>query len=309
MGDPRAIFGMFTEANRIQAQAVAGAIQFGAMPQPLNASDFPPHPVLSSLPPQLIVSDLPHSIVNSIQNPIPQVLGRAPRTQSHQSSIPPRQGIPVRSAGPVENPAVIRNIAGYLQRHRNATVRSCYAPAKAPYREAANKVFTVRTVNDSGTERFCVANMHVGDEPVVAAQIYHDVPRGLAPSELRALPRSTFTASMDAEECIVCFADFEVGENITISQCGHRAHSEPCASQWFAQSTLCPTCREPCGRSVNEVASNRNVPQRPVRSIANSGFMPAASISAEDMRDLNSRISFVGGNPQRISSPRMPPLE
>lgn len=160
---------------------------------------------------------------------------------------------PMRSMGPAENPAIIRNSAEFLQRHRNANIRTCFNATKPAQREGANKVFYVRTVNDTGREGSCSASMHVGEpEPIVEEPSpYQDVPRGLAPSALAAMPHIAFTASMDETQCPICFCDIEIGENIVITQCTHKIHADGCASQWFNQSTLCPQCRNDCGPSVN----------------------------------------------------------
>jgi hypothetical protein len=168
--------------------------------------------------------------------------------------------VAMRSAGPADNPAVIRNSAEFLQRHRNANIRMCFTASKPAHREGANKVFHVRTVNDTGREGSCSANMHVGEpEPIVEEpSLYQDVPRGLAPSALAAMPRIAFTASMDAAQCPICFCDLEVGDNVVITECAHKIHADGCATQWFDQSVQCPQCRNNCGPSINAARSVQN---------------------------------------------------
>lgn len=193
-----------------------------------------------------------------------------PNNVQVRQAIPVQQRypIPVQSAGPAENLAIIRNTAEYLQRHRNATIRSCYHPTKKPLIERSTKTLYVRTVKDSGREGTTSVVMNIACDPIAPEpSMFQDVPRSLAPSQLRLLPIGVFSASMAAEECVVCFSDYEVGDNIIITPCGHRVHTA-CATQWFEQSTSCPTCREPCGLSQHSLQST---PSPPVRSNASVG--------------------------------------
>ena len=43
-------------------------------------------------------------------------------------------------------------------------------------------------------------------------------------------------------ECVVCYEDYEVGQEIAKLKCGHQMHKS-CAKDWLAQSPTCPFCR------------------------------------------------------------------
>eukprot|EP00484_Ammonia_sp_Unknown_P021780 CAMPEP_0197028060 /NCGR_PEP_ID=MMETSP1384-20130603/7857_1 /TAXON_ID=29189 /ORGANISM="Ammonia sp." /LENGTH=403 /DNA_ID=CAMNT_0042457003 /DNA_START=25 /DNA_END=1236 /DNA_ORIENTATION=+ len=43
-------------------------------------------------------------------------------------------------------------------------------------------------------------------------------------------------------ECIVCYEDYEVGQEIAKLKCNHHLHKK-CAKDWLAQNPTCPVCR------------------------------------------------------------------
>jgi hypothetical protein len=161
---------------------------------------------------------------------------------------------PVRSAEPLNNPAIISNLGGFLQRHRNENIRKCWKAAPPMRRDGLNKIFTVRKVNNTGRESFCTATLATDDAELNIPEVQRDVPRGLAASALASFTRETLQEGAVSSECSICMCDIEVGEKYVITpRCSHKIHDSPCASQWFTQSTQCPSCRENCGPSVNQV--------------------------------------------------------
>lgn len=75
--------------------------------------------------------------------------------------------------------------------------------------------------------------------------------RGLDPAVLRALPVVVAAASSSSssggvgggDDCAVCLAEFEQGEEArALPRCGHRFHVE-CIDAWFRGNSTCPLCR------------------------------------------------------------------
>uniref|UniRef100_A0ACD5YSF5 Uncharacterized protein n=2 Tax=Avena sativa TaxID=4498 RepID=A0ACD5YSF5_AVESA len=86
--------------------------------------------------------------------------------------------------------------------------------------------------------------------------------KGVKKEVLRALPTVTYVVSeagAEADECAICLAEFEDGQNMRVlPQCGHAFHA-PCVDAWLRSHSSCPSCRrvlvaaelprgEPCGR-------------------------------------------------------------
>lgn len=47
----------------------------------------------------------------------------------------------------------------------------------------------------------------------------------------------------NAIECSICYVDFEKGEELYLTTCGHLFHKN-CLRPWLQINTVCPNCRE-----------------------------------------------------------------
>jgi hypothetical protein len=164
--------------------------------------------------------------------------------------------------------STITNPSNFLERHRNATVRSCYAPVDAPVDAGADRIYRIRQVRDSGIETIATStrrgvNPQSAPQPVVNGGILNSVvPRHLAPSVYRAFPRATFEASAGSVACCSCLLDFDEGDIVVTTPCMHRLH-EDCGDGWFlSESHTCPQCRASCGITVNEEAAGEQAAAR-----------------------------------------------
>lgn len=93
--------------------------------------------------------------------------------------------------------------------------------------------------------------------------------RGLNKRALNSLPRLAFSAASASEnkleDCAICLAGFEEGEEIRVlPHCGHGYHVI-CIDAWLASHSTCPSCRRilvmspttecwECGRSSGGAA-------------------------------------------------------
>uniref|UniRef100_A0A7N0TXS5 RING-type domain-containing protein n=1 Tax=Kalanchoe fedtschenkoi TaxID=63787 RepID=A0A7N0TXS5_KALFE len=57
-----------------------------------------------------------------------------------------------------------------------------------------------------------------------------------------ALETVEFEGDEDRSSCAICLEDFEEGEAVEKSGCGHFFHEE-CIERWLARATPCPICR------------------------------------------------------------------
>lgn len=80
----------------------------------------------------------------------------------------------------------------------------------------------------------------------------HPANRGLNERALNSLPKLTFTPAASAsdqhklEDCAICLAEFEEGEEIRVlPHCGHGYHVI-CIDAWLASHSTCPSCRQMC---------------------------------------------------------------
>jgi hypothetical protein len=86
--------------------------------------------------------------------------------------------------------------------------------------------------------------------------------KGVKKEVLRALPTVAYVVSdggAEADECAICLAEFEDGQEMRVlPQCGHGFHA-PCVDAWLRSHSSCPSCRrvlvaaelprgETCGR-------------------------------------------------------------
>lgn len=66
---------------------------------------------------------------------------------------------------------------------------------------------------------------------------------GLSPSEIQALPSSTWTGSFVEDECSICLNSIEPNESVRcLLTCGHNFHRS-CIDLWLLRSADCPLCK------------------------------------------------------------------
>ncbi len=68
----------------------------------------------------------------------------------------------------------------------------------------------------------------------------YSVPAASA-GDIKALKKHVVTDDA-AGCCLICLADFDVGEEVIITPCGHTYH-EPCIAPWLWKTATCPACR------------------------------------------------------------------
>ncbi|XP_063704126.1 RING finger protein 11 [Culicoides brevitarsis] len=61
---------------------------------------------------------------------------------------------------------------------------------------------------------------------------------------IQHLPTSLFDGSKKNRECIICFVEFEIGDNVRYLPCMHFFHQH-CIDDWLMRSLTCPECLEP----------------------------------------------------------------
>jgi hypothetical protein len=78
---------------------------------------------------------------------------------------------------------------------------------------------------------------------------------GLAPSELAAIPKSTYRRCTGAggwAQCAICLAVVSDGEVVRrLPACGHMFHVE-CVDMWLYSHPTCPLCRCDVGQAAGE---------------------------------------------------------
>jgi hypothetical protein len=81
-------------------------------------------------------------------------------------------------------------------------------------------------------------------------------------------------------QCVICCADFEVGERLSrLPGCGHLFH-DSCVSQWLERATNCPICRN----DLVEAVRTRSVVKR------SAGLEEAAVTSPTEQLSLQSAV-------------------
>lgn len=85
------------------------------------------------------------------------------------------------------------------------------------------------------------------------------------------------------EECMICLAEFEVGDRVGDLSCGHMFHIDPCLKQWVERKNHCPLCHAenlavPTDKSPKR--KSENVPNQNGETDASSP--PATSSDEED---------------------------
>jgi hypothetical protein len=70
-------------------------------------------------------------------------------------------------------------------------------------------------------------------------------PPGSSKTFVDALATTTLDAAaiskLESERCF-CFIDYEVGDVLLLTPCGHKFHKS-CGAQWFKDNIRCPVCR------------------------------------------------------------------
>lgn len=61
---------------------------------------------------------------------------------------------------------------------------------------------------------------------------------------IQHLPTGTYDGSKKARECVICMAEFIVGDAIRYLPCMHTYHMR-CIDDWLMRSLTCPSCMEP----------------------------------------------------------------
>lgn len=56
---------------------------------------------------------------------------------------------------------------------------------------------------------------------------------------IQHLPTSLFDGSKKNRECIICFVEFEIGDNVRYLPCMHFFHQH-CIDDWLMRSLTCP---------------------------------------------------------------------
>lgn len=70
---------------------------------------------------------------------------------------------------------------------------------------------------------------------------------GLSPTEIKALPSSTWTGCCADDECSICLNCIETDESVRrLPMCGHTFHRS-CIDLWLLRSADCPLCKCPVG--------------------------------------------------------------
>jgi hypothetical protein len=167
----------------------------------------------------------------------------------------PSQPVSSRSVGPLENPAVVRNLTNFLQKHRHHNISRIYKPCPDPEMVPEGRKVYSRTVLPNGQEVLASSVIMAPASIPSQPSQFQDVPLGLDPSALRQMTRCKFTNSMTKECCSICHSEFEVGDDILITRCPHRIH-EDCGTEWFSRSFKCPQCSSDVGPSVNQRGVN-----------------------------------------------------
>jgi hypothetical protein len=216
--------------------------------------------------------------------------------------------------------SAITNPRNFLERHRNATVRSCYAPVDAPIDVGADRVYRIRQVRDSGIETIAtstrrgVNQQNNAPQPVSNSNILNSVvPRHLAPSVYREFPRATFEASAGSVACCSCLLDFDEGDIVVTTPCMHRLH-EDCGDGWFlSESHTCPQCRASCGITVNEESANAQGVARGSMGVPRIRSLFSSVVNGEVMPQRRGRVGRglripLVGYEDMISPQQSPPV-
>lgn len=61
---------------------------------------------------------------------------------------------------------------------------------------------------------------------------------------IQHLPTGTYDGSKKARECVICMAEFIVGDAVRYLPCMHTYHMR-CIDDWLMRSLTCPSCLEP----------------------------------------------------------------
>ncbi|GJQ67506.1 hypothetical protein Trydic_g5141 [Trypoxylus dichotomus] len=61
---------------------------------------------------------------------------------------------------------------------------------------------------------------------------------------IQHLPTGTYDGSKKARECVICMAEFIVGDAVRYLPCMHTYHMR-CIDDWLMRSLTCPSCMEP----------------------------------------------------------------
>ncbi|XP_076353226.1 RING finger protein 11-like isoform X1 [Tachypleus tridentatus] len=61
---------------------------------------------------------------------------------------------------------------------------------------------------------------------------------------IQHIPSGLFDGSKKNRECVICMAEFVIGDPIRFLPCLHVYHTE-CIDDWLMRSFTCPSCMEP----------------------------------------------------------------
>ena len=68
--------------------------------------------------------------------------------------------------------------------------------------------------------------------------------QGTPPEVVKRLP--TYVKEDESKttdgECMICFAEYEEGDEIRVLPCFHKGHTD-CLEQWLRENTTCPMCQ------------------------------------------------------------------
>ncbi|KAK9758443.1 Fz domain [Popillia japonica] len=116
--------------------------------------------------------------------------------------------------------------------------------AAPPYQEALTVQSISPVYNPSPSVTSLVTQLTEEEQVKIAKRI------GL----IQHLPTGTYDGSKKARECVICMAEFIVGDAIRYLPCMHTYHMR-CIDDWLMRSLTCPSCMEPrSGRLLHRTA-------------------------------------------------------
>ncbi|KRT84460.1 zinc finger protein [Oryctes borbonicus] len=104
----------------------------------------------------------------------------------------------------------------------------------SPYQEALTVQSISPVYNPSPSVTSLVTQLTEEEQVKIAKRI------GL----IQHLPTGTYDGSKKARECVICMAEFIVGDAVRYLPCMHTYHMR-CIDDWLMRSLTCPSCMEP----------------------------------------------------------------